>query len=105
MAQGCLHGALQPSSPERSLGTATRWATQLGAASAPDVCFPLHKSSGNSLIRAVISSQLHTFDPVDCPAPGVAWIPLESLWDSDLIDLLVMAVKRIQTHTRNVVRS
>ena len=30
---------------------------------------------------------------------------MESLWDSDLIDLLVMAVERIQNHTRNVVRS
>ena len=35
----------------------------------------------------------------------VAWTPLESLWDSDLIDLLVMAVERIQNHTRNAVRS
>ena len=30
---------------------------------------------------------------------------MESLWDNDLIDLLVMAVERIQNHTRNVARS
>ena len=100
-----IPGVLQPSSPEQSLCMATRWATQLGAASAPDTRFPPHKPSGNSLIRAVICPQLHTFDPVDCPAPGVAWTPLESLWDSDLIHMLVMAAERIQNHTRSVVRS
>ena len=97
--------ALQPSSPEQSLNMATRWATQLGASSAPDVCFPLHKPFGNSVIRAVICPQLDTFEPIGNLAPGVAWTPLESLWDSNLIDLLVMAVERIQSHTQNVVRS
>ena len=100
-----MPGALQLSSPEQSLCMATRWATQLGATSAPDVCFPLHKPSGNSLIRAVICPQLATFDPADGPVPGVAcriaWTPLEPLWDSDLIDLLVMAVERIQNRTRD----
>ena len=88
--------ALQPSSPEQSFFMATQWATQLGAASAPDGYFPLHKPFGNKVIRAVICPQLDTFDPVGSLALGVAWTPLESLWDSDLADLLVVAVERIQ---------
>ena len=84
MSGSRMPGALQPSTSEQSLSMATRWATQLGAISAPDVCFPLHKLSGNSTIRAVICPQLATFNSAANPAQDgashmhAAWTPLES---------------------------
>ena len=102
----CFTGAVQPTWPAQSLSMATRWATQLGATSTPDVNFPLHKPFGNNTTRAGICPQLATFDPIDNPTQGgagcAAWTPLESLWDTDLTDLLVMTVEGIQNHTQNV---
>ena len=101
--------ALQPSTPEQSLNLATRWATELGATSAVDVCFPIHRPCGNSTIRAIICPQLEAFEPVANSAHSTpnnsAWVPMESLWDGGLVDLMTMAIQRIQSHTVSTTRS
>ena len=91
--------ALQASALEHSLNLATRWATDLGATSVPDVCFPLHKPCGNRVIRAIICPQLDAFVPVANPARNTSssatWIPMESLWDSNLVGLSTVAIQRV----------
>ena len=95
--------ALQAATPEQSLSLATRWATELGAVSAADVCFPLHKPCGNSVIRAIICPQLLAFTPAT--QSSAAWTPMESLWDSNLASLFTLAIQRVQSHTVNTTRS
>ena len=97
--------ALQASTPEHSLNLATRWATDLGATSAPDVCFLLYKPCGNCVIRAIICPQLDAFP--SCPqhtSSSAAWIPMESLWDNNLVGLLTVAIQRVQSHTVDTTR-
>ena len=89
--------ALQAATPEQSLNLATRWATELGTTSAVDVCFPLHRPCGNSVMRAIICPQLLAFTPVT--PNSAAWTPMESLWDSSLVGLLTVAIQRVQSHT------
>ena len=101
--------ALQASTPEHSLNLATRWATDLGVTPAPDVCFPLHEPCGNSVICAIICPQLHAFALVANPAHNTssiaAWIPMESLWDNNLVGLFTVAIQRVQSHTVDTTRS
>jgi hypothetical protein len=95
--------ALQAATPEQSLNLATHWATELGATSAVDVCFPLHRPCGNSVMRAIICPQLLSFTPV---TPNSAtWTPMESSWDSSLVGLLTVAIQRVQSHIVNTTRS